>query len=436
MINEQLKALLVPLADLKADPQNLRSHGKRNIESIKNSFETYGQNQPIVALEDGTVIVGNGRLQAARELGWDHLAVVRFKDRAAAQAYAIADNRSGELASWDSDRLTEALKDIKVEGYDPMKLGFSQVEIDKMLAASNANPYKSAGPSGTLAKRFMVPPFSVLDSKQGYWQDRKRALLEAMGETGQSREGALGHNSMLAFINNGVSLLDPVLAGVLLYWYTPGPCEVLDPFAGDLVFGWMAKAAGHDFTGIELRAEQSKLNQERCDLIKSDGGAHYITDTSENVDKYVKDETVDFLFSCPPYYDLEIYSDLDKDLSNQDSYNDFIELMDDILRKCVKKLKPNRFAALVVGEIRDKDGRYHGFVPDVIEIMTAAGMAFYNDLILLNAIGSAQFRANNLMKSRKAVKVHQNVLVFYKGDRKDIASHFGQIEIPAEEPAS
>lgn len=287
---------------------------------------------------------------------------------------------------------------------------------------------------GSLEDRYIAPPFSVLDTKQGYWQQKKKELLKEMGENGESRENTLDSDGgIVATINNGVSILDPVLAQFALKCFTPKlESIVLDPFAGDLVFGYISKREGHFFTGIELREEQAVANQERCDDLEADGSAKYINDSSENIDQYINDESVDFVFSCPPYYDLEVYSDLDNDLSNQETYEDFYKLIEDILTKTANKLKQNRFAMIAIGEIRNKDGSYCGFVPDIIKIMTNAGLSFYNEIIIYNSLGSAPMRANNYMASRKVVKVHQNALVFYKGDIKHIQNNFPKMYNPEE----
>ena len=77
-------------------------------------------------------------------------------------------------------------------------------------------------------------------------------------------------------------------------------------------------------------------------------------------------------------------------------------------------LNKGGYACFVVGEVRDKNGYYIGFVPDTIKAFEKCGMKFYNEAILLNAIASASMRANGNMKSQKLVKVHQNILVFKK----------------------
>lgn len=111
-VNEALRMFLVPIGDLKEDPANVRKHGKRNLDAIADSLRRFGQQKPVVALLDGTVIAGNGTLLAARDLFWDDLAVVRFPDIAQARAYAIADNRTAELAEWNYAELEAQLTEL------------------------------------------------------------------------------------------------------------------------------------------------------------------------------------------------------------------------------------------------------------------------------------------------------------------------------------
>lgn len=292
---------------------------------------------------------------------------------------------------------------------------------------------------GALRDRFVVPPFSVLDTRQGYWQDRKKAWMDEIQDQGESREGTLSKSELMGAINSGVSILDPVLAEAMATWFTTPQCNVLDPFAGDTVFGYVAKKLGHKFVGIELREEQAKLNQARCDQLDVmgdlPGTAVYVNDTSENIDAHVEDNSMDFLFSCPPYYDLEVYSDLPEDLSTFETYEKFRDTIGQILTKSVAKLRKNRFACIVITELRapEKNGSYRHFVPDMIDIMCKAGMVYYNELILLNAIGTAHMRANRYMAARKTARIHQNILVFYKGDPATIPDVFPKFEITYKE---
>ena len=99
------------IAELKNDPANARKHSPRNLKAIRDSLDVFGQQKPIVIDSRGVVIAGNGTLEAARELGWDDIAVaVTDLDPAHAQAFGIADNRTAELAEWDTDILGQLLE--------------------------------------------------------------------------------------------------------------------------------------------------------------------------------------------------------------------------------------------------------------------------------------------------------------------------------------
>jgi hypothetical protein len=122
----------------------------------------------------------------------------------------------------------------------------------------------------------------------------------------------------------------------------------------------------------------------------------------------------DFLFSCPPYADLEVYSDLPEDLSNMD-YKDFLSKYCSIIRKSLELLKPNSYACFVVGDVRDKQGYYLDFISDTKKAFINSGAKLYNEAILLNSVGTASMRANRIFSAgQKLVKIHQNVLIFKK----------------------
>lgn len=132
----------------------------------------------------------------------------------------------------------------------------------------------------------------------------------------------------------------------------------------------------------------------------------------------------DFIFTCPPYGDLEVYSELEGDLSNMD-YEEFLVPYTKIIRRACLKLKQDRFACIVVANFRDKRGFYHNLVGDTITAFEKGGMHFYNDAILVTAIGSLPIRVGKQFTSgRKLGKTHQNILVFYKGDPKNIKGNF------------
>jgi hypothetical protein len=274
-----------------------------------------------------------------------------------------------------------------------------------------------------LREKFMEPPFSILDAKQGSWQNRKRKWngLGMKSELGRDTDALPGQWSELD--KNGldkygrkpmtsISIFDPALTELMYLWFCPEKGTILDPFAGGSVRGIVANYLGYKYTGIELRPEQVASNVEQGASIIPDRQPTWICGDSNQVLDTLT-EQYDFLFSCPPYADLEVYSDLPEDISNM-SYPDFLVAYRSIIKKALTKLKPGGYAVWVVGEVRDKKGNYLNFVGDTVKAFIDGGAHYYNEAILLNPLGTAMLRANMFSAGQKLVKVHQNVLCFKK----------------------
>jgi DNA modification methylase len=267
-----------------------------------------------------------------------------------------------------------------------------------------------------LREQFIEPPFSVLDTKSGNWQRRKKlwASLGIKSEIGRSSV-VINMDTTKQEKNTAsyVSIFDPALCEVLYKWFCIEGGEILDCFAGGSVRGIVANKLGYKYTGIDIRQEQIDSNREQAleILDVTNQPNWFVGDSNLVLDGFNKQ--FDFVFSCPPYADLEVYSDLEGDISNM-PYIQFMKAYESIIEKSCKLLKKDGLACFVVGEVRDKNGNYIGFVPDTIRAFKKCGMKFYNEAILLNAIASASMRANGNMKSKKLVKVHQNILVFKK----------------------
>ena len=273
-----------------------------------------------------------------------------------------------------------------------------------------------------LRDKFIEPPFSILDTKSGNWQKRKRLWIGKGLKSEVGRDATTFNMSdwLKEKPRNGTqnmsdtSIFDPALCEVLYHWFCKDGGNILDPFAGGSVRGIVANYLGYKYTGIDIRQEQIDSNREQAmDILPIENQPQwYVGDSNELLDdKWNVD--FDLVMSCPPYADLEVYSDLEGDISNK-PYKQFLELYESIIEKSCKLLKVGGYACFVVGEVRDKNGFYIGFVPDTIKAFEKCGMKFYNEAILLNAIASASMRANGNMKSQKLVKVHQNILVFKK----------------------
>ena len=410
--------------------RNSRTHSAEQVAQIAASIKEWGFTNPILIDVDGEIIAGHGRLLAAQKLGLDEVPCITAVGWSDAQkkAYVIADNKLALNAGWDDELLKIEFKELGDLNFDLPLTGFSLDELAKLFDEKKEK--YADGVAGSMAQNYGEPPFSILDTRKASWLEQKRAWRDIIGDQGETREDTLANGGMLGDVNNGVSLLDPVLAEIIVHWFGVKSGLAFDPFAGDTVFGFVAGTKGMAFQGIELRKEQADLNQERCDLANLP--CVYYNDTSENMDQYIENNSVDLVFSCPPYADLEVYSDDPKDLSNM-SHDDFFMVYKRILQNTYSKLKNNRFAVIVMGEVRNKKGLYIGTIPKTIQIMEEAGYKYYNEIILVNSAGTLPLRAGKAMQaSRKVGKMHQNVLVFVKGDAKQAASDLGEIKIEME----
>lgn len=125
----------VAIDTLIPDPANARRHDQKNLDAIKGSLQKFGQQKNIV-VRNNIVLAGNGTLEAAKALGWTHVTVKRADDLSSvdAAAFALADNRSAELASWDMETLGTALHSLREEGFDLTDIGFDTSDLDEYLS--------------------------------------------------------------------------------------------------------------------------------------------------------------------------------------------------------------------------------------------------------------------------------------------------------------
>jgi hypothetical protein len=319
--------------------------------------------------------------------------------------------------------------------------------LDEHLHGTDLFGDPIAPPSrGPLSDRFGTPPFTVLNSREGDWQSRKQSWIRVGIKSEEGRDAAVGGSKMVAgydedgnrqtglVTESDTSIFDPVLCELIYRWWSPKGGRVLDPFAGGSVRGIIAGALEREYHGIELREEQVEANriqaEELGEKLEPFHPPHWTCgDSMEVLPRYFLDDPgpdgpkpfADFLFSCPPYGDLEVYSDLPEDLSTM-SPEGFAETYRAIIERAVDRLLPDRFACFVVGDYRDKSGRMLNFPALTIEAFLDAGCDLYNEAILVTPVGSAGMRApRQFAASRKLVKTHQNVLVFCKGDGRKAA---------------
>lgn len=226
----------------------------------------------------------------------------------------------------------------------------------------------------------------------------------------------------------GTSVFDPVLCETQYLWFTKEGDRIIDPFAGGSVRGIVAVELGRHYTGIDLREEQVEANRENAKICEN-GTPVWIMGDSLNI-KELAPGKYDFLFTCPPYGNLEVYSDDPNDLSTMDD-DSFDKTYTDILINTADMLEADRFACIVVGNYRNKKGYLRDLVGLTIKAMEQAGCHYYNDMIFVTPAGSLPIRVGKQFKaSRKVGKTHQYILNFVKGNPKTAASRLGDVEIP------
>jgi hypothetical protein len=366
-----------------------------------------------------------------------------------------------------------------------------------------------------LSGRFIVPPFSVLNTREGFWQERKRqwisigiqseigrgnnllkysdtilavqrgdkafavtyhtgapgALSKAMkkkGLTGNTSDieafahrvrkrpvlagqlarqaGPNGEGKSVYLhpqgdddetVLGGTSVFDPVLCELVYRWFAPPNGTVLDPFAGGSVRGVVAGELGLQYVGVDLSERQLIENRKQVKAIGTIPEPLWLCGDSTELDTVLHplfedsepdiEAKFDLLFSCPPYGDLEVYSEDPHDISTM-TMEKFDEAYAKIIFDACRWLKDGAFAVFVVGDYRSKDGYYRNFPAKTVEAFAQAGLEFYNDIILLNATGSLPLRVGKQFNgSRKVGKCHQSVLVFSKGNPRDFVKGWGDV---------
>ena len=486
------------LDQIMFNPRNWRIHPLSQQDALKGVLEEVGWvQQVIVNKRTGNLIDGHLRCQLAAREGATTIPVVYVDVSEEEEALVLATlDPIGAMAATDKQKLDELFADIQSENENVRKM-MDDIAAKERLAYGESGNVEQA--RKTLAERFIVPPFSVLDARQGYWQERKKAWIalgieSELGRGGggatpphppsvtQNPDGTLNYgglkgqakrfdrqaqdNGLLGISKqarshyavpggslqdrltalqktgdsravdygtagnvseqSGTSIFDPVLCELAYRWWTPSGGHVLDPFAGGSVRGIVAAMLGCQYTGIDLSARQIEANRQQADELLTDNKPTWIVGDSKNISTLAPGE-YDFIFSCPPYADLEVYSDDPNDLSNM-AYPDFKSVYHEIIYSAVSMLKPNRFACFVVGDVRDKKGFYRNFPAHTIEAFQDAGMTLYNEAVLVTAVGSLPIRVSKQFGGyRKLGKTHQNVLVFYKGDVSDIKT-WGDVE--------
>lgn len=271
--------------------------------------------------------------------------------------------------------------------------------------------------------RLEVPPFSVLNAREASWQNRKRAWLRA-GVDGRYdvRNGVFDHESDTEPLGYVASRgFDPVLAECMIDWFTAPGDRVLDPFAGGITRGAVAGLMRRGYLGVDVREQQVEANVQAVASLGLSSVEYQAADSASFL-RTLAPGSFDFVLTCPPYGDLERYSDDPRDLSTM-RYESFLPAYEAVIGSTLRALRDDRFAVFVVGDFRQRAGftSIRGplcpLTSDTVAIAARHGALLYNTAILVTPTGTLAGRASfQFGATRKLGMAHQTALCFIKGD--------------------
>lgn len=473
------KIIEADIAQLVPDDVNFNKGTQFGQSLIEKSLRQFGAGRSILLDKNNRIIAGNKTVENAGQIGLEKVLIVETTgeeivavkrtdidlDTREGRELALADNATGAAnLAWDEAALTQASDKwdiapddwgVELEGYGG-EGGQGEEDTEEQLRR--------------LKDDFVMPPFSVLNTRTAEWQERRRAWLEIGIKSEEGRDDDLtfakdaqppiywdtknalreklgrepSADEVLAEMEKqGIqamtttSIFDPVLTELSYRWFNIEGGRILDPFAGGSVRGIVAAKLNMPYVGNDLREKQVVANIENAKEVLGNIPAGIaprwtVGDSTQLEDVLQKNGVTgdfDMVFSCPPYADLEVYSNDPRDISNMD-YPQFLEAYKAAIKQACARLKNNRFAVFVVGDIRDKKGIYRNFIGHTIEAFTECGLSYYNHLILVNQVTSLAIRVRKQMNTgRKIGKLHQNVLVFCKGSVEETVDQFEEVQV-------
>jgi DNA modification methylase len=409
------------------------------LDNLENSIIEKGVLVPIIVDENGEIIDGHHRKMICDKHNIECPKIVRSnlteqEKRSEARSLNVARRHlnteqkriviAGEISDSPNDSNNSIAKRLGVSDVTVAKIREKIGLKSEKVIGSDGKLYKSS--KGKIVEKFGYSPVSILDSTNDNWRNRKN-WWKAWGIESEIARDATAFSyanqndpvsQKMQEKNNPISLFDPVIAELMVSWHSSENSIVYDPFAGGPVRGVVTATLGRKYIGCEIRPEQVIANNEnakylnRLNMFNKDFFPKWILEDSNTVD-VPKD--IDLIFTCPPYFNLEKYSELDSDISNK-TEKEFIDLYSSIIKRSVQNLQDDSFCIFVVGNLRKSNGSIFDMCGLTIRSFEEAGLKYYNEYIYKSPIGGSVFRLGQFEMGRKAIKIHQTIIVGVKGD--------------------
>lgn len=235
-----------------------------------------------------------------------------------------------------------------------------------------------------------------------------RRLTEETGHTGE-RTGTFREDHDSVYTGTHSVFPAPLVEWILLRYGGPEGGRVLDAFAGGPPRGLVSAIMGYEYHGFEIRQQQIDENERVIKRLKLENVHYHLADG-----RFLEADigTFDAALTCPPYYNLEVYSEDPADISNFGTYEEFNASMMLCAQAHKAKMKPGAFVCIVVGPFRDKKGELIDFPAHTVDNFREAGFTFHQQIILSKNFGSAAKRSTNAWRNFKLVPIHEFLLVF------------------------
>jgi len=263
----------------------------------------------------------------------------------------------------------------------------------------------------TAKEAYGVLPTTVWNVNYG---DRKQLQLRrAVGDAGQTRQNCLRKPTKVYEMHASVFRAD--VASWILNLYAPRNGMCFDPFSGGGTRAILAAAHGLAYLGVELRAAQARATRKRCERLGASDFVHVVTGDSRDCSQIVATAEADFVFTCPPYWNLERYHGGPADLSMQPTYKGYLREMRKVVAETYRALKPGSYSCWVVGQIRGRGPRLLPLNHDIAALHVQEGFVLKEEIMLAKRSTPAVRRIGGFEKGRRLlIRTHEYVLVFWR----------------------
>ena len=209
---------------------------------------------------------------------------------------------------------------------------------------------------------------------------------------------------------------------IVKYWSLPGS-HVVDPFMGRATRAVVSTTLNRTYEGYEISPSTHKRVTEHMNVLGMSAQLHLADGTQL---EHTADETADLVMTCPPYWNIEKYEDVDGQLSSTESYDEFMEMITACGKNIARVLKPGAFCVWVCADFRDWSGKnkFYPFHADTLNTFTTdAGLIFHDIVIIKNQSPFAALQAGKVAAKRYTSKIHEYILVFRKAGEYVVPSH-------------